>query len=372
MATSRSRLAGIAVAALTIAGTVTVLWPAGAGLAVAPADGATTSSSTSSTSSSSSTSTTMAPPSPKQITVVGNVDPSADVKTFTASGADIGRDFVFNTVGHDTANTVARAEVDANTPGKEIVVGSGPNTPPVVQVFSDTGALIRSFHPYDTGFMGGVSVAVGDVDNDGMPEIVTGAGPGGGPDVRVFATDGTLLNSFFAYDAGFRGGVNVAAGNVNASPGDEIVTAAGPGGGPRVRVLKGDGTAVGGDFFAYDAGFTGGVNVAVGNPAGSGLADIITGAGPGGGPHVRTFKGDGTALAGSFFAYDTGFTGGVRVAAANLDSTPGDEIVTGAGPGGGPHVRVFGFTTGTPIGTGFMALDPTFRGGVWVAATSTG
>jgi len=53
--------------------------------------------------------------------------------------------------------------------------------------------------------------------------------------------------------------------------------------------------------------------VATGDVDGSGLARIITGAGPGGGPHVRTFTP--AAVPGlSFFAYDPGFTGGVFVA----------------------------------------------------------
>ena len=67
---------------------------------------------------------------------------------------------------------------------------------------------------------------------------------------------------------------------------------------------------------------------------------LATAAGPGGGPHVRTFRADGTPVA-SFFAYDAGFRGGVNVALGDLDGDLDDEIITGAGPGGGPHVRVF-------------------------------
>src|SRR4051794_7920963 len=63
-------------------------------------------------------------------------------------------------------------------------------------------------------FTGGVSVAAGDVNGDGFPDIVTGAGPTGGPHVKAFSgKDGSELFSFYAYDAGFTGGVNVAVGD---------------------------------------------------------------------------------------------------------------------------------------------------------------
>jgi hypothetical protein len=73
-------------------------------------------------------------------------------------------------------------------------------------------------------------------------------------------------------------------------------------------------------FFAYAGGFTGGVVVAVADVDGDGRADVITGTGPGGGPHVRVFDGTtGAPLTGplaSFFPYDPGFTGGAFVAGA--------------------------------------------------------
>src|SRR5205814_4401879 len=100
-------------------------------------------------------------------------------------------------------------------------------------------------------------------------------------------------------------------------------------------------------------------------------AEIVTGAGPGGGPHVRTFLSNGTPAAGQagdgFFAYGPTFTGGVSVAVGDVrPDIPGDEIVTGAFSNGGPHVRVF-TAQGNPLGDGFMAFDPHFTGGVSVA-----
>ena len=52
---------------------------------------------------------------------------------------------------------------------------------------------------------------MGDVYGTGRPVIVTGAGPGGGPHVRIFSRTGALIDrGWFAYDRSFRGGVNVA------------------------------------------------------------------------------------------------------------------------------------------------------------------
>ncbi|MDD5715153.1 MAG: hypothetical protein PHF98_00425, partial [Patescibacteria group bacterium] len=93
---------------------------------------------------------------------------------------------------------------------------------------------------------------------DGVDEIIAGAGNGGGPHVRIFKRDGTLLNQFFAYAESFRGGVNVAAGDINGDGVDEIIAGAGNGGGPHVRIFKRDGTLLN-QFFAYAESFRGGV-----------------------------------------------------------------------------------------------------------------
>src|SRR4051812_2468817 len=60
-------------------------------------------------------------------------------------------------------------------------------------------------------FTGGVSVAAGDVNGDGILDLITGAGPDGGPHVKVISgATGQQLNSFYAYEPGFTGGVFVA------------------------------------------------------------------------------------------------------------------------------------------------------------------
>ncbi|MBV8690203.1 MAG: SpoIID/LytB domain-containing protein [Actinobacteria bacterium] len=229
--------------------------------------------------------------------------------------------------------------------------------------------VIGGFAAYPVQFLGGVYVSAGK-NSDGGRWLVTGAGDGGGPHVRMWTTTGAPIGGgFFAYDNRFVGGVRVAACDLNGDGTSEIVTGAGPGGGPHVRVFLQDGTPVGDGFFAYDPRFVGGVYVACADFNGDGKDEIITGVGPGGGPNVKVFSADGTTLQ-SFMAYDPGFVGGVRVAGAHLDGTSGPtSIITAPGPGGGPHVRVF--TNGQPVGGGFFAYTAQFVGGLYVAAGDT-
>ena len=58
-------------------------------------------------------------------------------------------------------------------------------------------------------------------------------------------------------------------------------------------------------------------------------------------PHVKRFSGATGMETASFLPYGGGFTGGVRVAAGdvNADGTP--DIVTGVGESAASHVKVF-------------------------------
>jgi hypothetical protein len=225
------------------------------------------------------------------------------------------------------------------------------------------------------------TVAVGDVNQDGVPDLIVAMGSGYAPLVTVF--DGgsifragqasekapTILAEFFAYDSNFPGGLYVAAGKIKPTKDDgapvtrqpHIITGAGRGGGPHVQAFEfvggytptkfpGGGAKLVRSFFAYDATFVGGVRVATGNVNGDlqGIDEIITGPGPGGGAHVKVF--DIAAwnpaaqpqppVTAGFMAYDN-FFGGIFVAAADTNKDGRAEIMTGRGFSGDPLVKVF-------------------------------
>lgn len=221
-------------------------------------------------------------------------------------------------------------------------VGADAGGAPRVRVIDGDGNTVHDFLAFDASFRGGVRVAMGDVTGDGVPDVVAAAGPGGAAHVKVFSgTDLALVQSFFAYDSSFTGGTYVATGDVDGDGRADVVTGAGEGGAAHVKVFSGATGATIQSFLAFDPAFRGGVRVTAGDVDGDGHADVVTAAGPGGGSHVKAFSGDTQGLLQSFFAFDPGFTGGVYVAMGDCDANGRADIVAGAGAGGGPQVNIF-------------------------------
>jgi uncharacterized repeat protein (TIGR01451 family) len=262
-----------------------------------------------------------------------------------------------------------------------LAAGADAGGPPEVKVFDpQTGTLRFDFLGFDPSFHGGVRVAVGDVNGDGIPDIIAAQGPGDSSsgDSLVHVYDGSsgqpLAGSLGSFDpfSGFHGGLYVASADLNGDGFFDVVVAEDAGGQPRVKVYSGKDGSVLDDFLALDSSFTGGVRLAVGDVNGDGHADIVAAAGPGGPPLVEVFEGSDLAQGIirpvlSFDAYDPSFTGGVYVATGDVHGDGIRKILTGAGPGGEPRVQVFDGITGQLLQS-FLAFAPGFAGGVRVAA----
>ncbi|MBI4811891.1 S8 family serine peptidase [Candidatus Falkowbacteria bacterium] len=261
---------------------------------------------------------------------------------------------------------IASGDIDGDG-ASEIIAGPVYGGGPQVRIFDSGGKVRGQFFAYPSASRSGISVAACDINNDGTDEIITGPGLGASPQVKIFDSRGNVKGQFLAYAQTFGGGVNVACGDVDGDGQNEIVTGPGKGGGPQIRIFRSTGY-VEGQFFAYDKAFRGGARVALADIDGGARGnrkEIIAAAGPGGGPHVKIFNNRGE-LKGQFFAYGKNFNGGVNLAAGDIDKDGLAEIITGAGPGGTPHVRIFE-TNGRIIGA-FYGFEEEFNGGVNVAA----
>lgn len=228
------------------------------------------------------------------------------------------------------------------------------------------------------GFMGGAFVAAGDVNADGFNDIVVSAGAGGGPNVKVYSgnpadavntqTPG-LIFSFFAYQSDFTGGATVSVADVNGDGFADVVTGAGPGGGPHVKIFSGKELATQGisllaSFYSGASTVTNGIYVNAGDLRGDGTPEIITGLMAGSTATVNVFTltpSSGiysASLLNTFEAYNSNFHGGVTVATVDLGVDNEVALVTGAGPGGGPHLETWQINPGNT----FDLIDSVFIG----------
>jgi uncharacterized protein (TIGR03118 family) len=245
---------------------------------------------------------------------------------------------------------------DVNNDGIPDVIAGGTRQSARVRVFDGRNGAplagrLGNFSPLLSGR--GVFVAAGDVNGDGFDDVIVSTGSGARGRVNVFSGQtGRLLSSFQAGPDTFRGGIRVAAGDVNGDGKADIIIGQGDGGSGEVQVRSGaDGSTLR-TLMVGDAMFHAGTFVAAGDVNGDGKADIIIGQGSGGSAEVRVFSGADGSLLGSVMAESAGFNGGVRVAAADADGDGKADIITAAGL----HLSVFDGETR-------MAIDSFFAGG---------
>lgn len=245
------------------------------------------------------------------------------IRVFNRSGNQSKSGFFAYLDKYPANSQILVSDIDNDAQDETLVNSRG-----IITIYKN-GSKIREFKPYDGLFKGEISFAVADLNGDGTREIITGAGAGGGPHVRIFSKEGKLLTGgFFAYDKNFRGGVKVAVMDLDGDGTQEVITAAGSGGGPHIRVFTKDGRSLTAGFFAYDQKFKGGVAITVGDVNGDGEKEIITAPGVGSKPEVKIFTKDGKFIS-SFLAYESTFTSGLRVMCDDIEGDGTYEILTG-------------------------------------------
>jgi hypothetical protein len=165
----------------------------------------------------------------------------------------------------------------------------------------------------DPNFRGGARAAVGDINGDGTPDLAVAAGFGGGPRVALFdgktvftTTPTRLVSDFFAFPGAdavnLRNGAYVALGDLNGDGLDDLIVGGSPGGAPRVLVLSGvdlstnnvtaaQAAPISSFFVAGNSTDRGGVRVAAKNLDGDNQADLVVGSGQGSPDQVRVYLG---------------------------------------------------------------------------------
>ncbi len=248
----------------------------------------------------------------------------------------------------------------------EIIIGTAEKSAPQIRVFDGDGNVVSQFFAYDSTLRNGVSVSACDVNGDGYEEIITAQGKGGWPLVKIFDGYGNVINQgFYVLDGKFTGGVNLSCGDINGDGISEIVVAAMAGGGPHVLVYDLNGRALA-NFMAYDSGFRGGINVSTIDMDGDGKDEIVTGP-QFGAPHIQIFqirKNEIHRLSPGFMAFNLDYRGGVDVGGVDIDGDGVKELLVGVGENATSFVKVYNIKE--QIRNEFYAFPSSYLGGVQV------
>jgi hypothetical protein len=258
------------------------------------------------------------------------INPAA-VAAYRADGSLIeGSDFIALKTMYGA--NVAAADFDGDAKAEIVVgAGAGPINPSQVMIFSyDSGTITETgidFQAFKS--KGGVNVATGDVDGDNVPELITAAGSTfiNSPEIRVWKIDTSggqghwsIIDTgvhFVAFSG--RYGANVTTGDLNGDGINEIIVSSGPDpwGGPNmIKAFNGDGTDFGLDITDSSVGY--GLSIASADLDNDGVSEIVAGLGPkrNNPATVKIYKSDGK-LIGTFDAFN-GKRFGVVVSAGDL------------------------------------------------------
>lgn len=211
-------------------------------------------------------------------------------------------------------------------------------------VINDQGVTSSPVYPFGASFRGPINLGVTPVtDSSGNENIFVFAGPASASaeplKAFLFGPRLTFLDEFGRVDGQEQAGVVMASGNFSADGATEFLFAPGPGVPGAVHVVSpGRDDVI--TFFPFGESFTGGLNLAAGNLDGLGYDEIVVG----GNGRIRVFNlnGDDPLMAGEGFPFGPDFAAGVvpEVFDVNNDGVADLFVAPAQGP---PIIRAFNF-----------------------------
>lgn len=242
----------------------------------------------------------------------------------------------------------------------QYVLGAKSGSEPKIWLLDAKGGVVKEFLAFAPSFYGGVNIAVGDVDDDGMAEIVVGAGSGGGPHIRIFNLSGELKYQFFAFDKKRPNGAIVAIGDTDGDGKNEIIAVEERSAAPVARVFNERGEILKDNIKIFANNISGAIGLVAGDVNRDGKAEIIASTVSGTAGKIKVITESGLPV-GEFFPFGKNFYGGVNVAVGDLSASGWPEIIVSK-RSGGADVKTFDYT-GRLLSPGILVYDK-YRAGV--------
>jgi hypothetical protein len=271
------------------------------------------------------------------------IDPTIMYSTGSSNGGSESLSFNFfafcDDSGAEPMLFAASSQIVAAAPALTYSTSGGK----VVMVTAD--GRTGSFTPF-VGYDGSVHTATGDINRDGIMDVVVVPAAVGAPGhIRVLSgVDGSCIASFICFP-GYLGSIDIAVADINGDGFDDIFASSTGGASGTVAIFNGRDFSAMKTFYPYGAAYMGTVHVSGYDPDGDGVYSILTSTGEGTRGHVKSFDQNLDVFL-SFFSGAEGDLSGCYVIGGDLDGDGSDDIATGTGAGTEAQVQVFDGNTG--------------------------
>ncbi|MFH0818596.1 MAG: VCBS repeat domain-containing M23 family metallopeptidase [Patescibacteria group bacterium] len=302
--------------------------------------------------------------STKYFAAIKGTGSSANVKSYYQDGA-LYKEFNTNKSTWTDNGDIAIGDVTGNGI-KNIVIVPGKGKKVTVKIYSPNGKKIASFQAFPDSNKNGGRVATGDIDGDGKDEIIVGSGPGRTSLVKVFSQRGTLKWKSNAYLKKRTNGIDVDSGDIDGDGKDEIIVGSLSGSKSTIAIFDETGKRIK-VFRAFGANYKGGVNVATGDIDQDGQDEIIVGTGGNTKGKVRVFESNGKQKEYTFIPFGSGFTGAVDVSTTDWENDGKDEIIMSQASNGEAWVKTYRYNKNQTILTTRRVFEEGFEGGARIA-----
>ncbi len=201
------------------------------------------------------------------------------------------------------------------------------------RVINFQGNITNTFWINSLDQNSGVEIACGDIDGDGIDEIVTSF-ESGLSKIKIFSQEGKVkYDDFVPYYENYKEGMNITLGDINSDGKDEIIIVPKEGSNP-INVYNYKGEKLDISFYPFSSNYHGEVKLTTGDINGDGLIEIITATGEGVRSEVRIFNNKGDLLPIQFFPFIDDFLGGINISSGDIEGDGTDEIVVCQANGG--------------------------------------
>lgn len=245
--------------------------------------------------------------------------------------------------------------------GVTILIAGLPSGATFTDNHDGTGTLIWTPSTEQSGLSVVTFIAVSDGGSATHDVALLVTGASGGESLP-------LSKNFTAFPKSFNSGFSVATGNVWGDARDEIIVGTGPKTVNMIRVYSNDGTLLS-SFTPLPKSITGGVRVAACDLNNDGTDEILAAPASGYKPYIRIFNVQGKqVLKKQFWTLDGKVSYGLNIACADLNGDKVPEVIAASDVGSGQ------ITVHRPNGTrisNFLPFGKSYRGGMTVTALST-